>query len=391
MKILMVNTLYHPYGTGGAERSTQLLAEGLRDRGHDVTVLCTMPESGWAIEEHGGVMVYYTGLKNVYWPYDKQENPTLLKPVWHAVDSLNPWMQERVRMVLERVSPDLLHSHNLGGFSVSAWRVADENSIPIVHTTRDYTLLCPKNMFWRRANCRGRCFKCRAFAMSRKRESRRVDGFVGISNFVLRRHKAHGYFGEAEKRVINNPVRIGGANIGEKEVTEGLRLGFLGRLSEKKGIRRMIESINFGRLDVKLYVGGVGGEKYEAELRRQAKNKPVMFMGFVDPSRFFKKVDVLIVPSIWHEPFGRVVIEAYAHSVPVIVAERGGLTELVRNGETGFTYNPDSSNELNGYVEAFLNSEGVLEKMGDRASREAKKYSLDNHIEEYENFYREVM
>ncbi len=391
MKILMLNTLYHPYGTGGAERSTQLLAEGLVDRGHDVSVLCTMPEPGWAIEEHGGVTVYYTGLKNVYWPYDKDENPTLLKPLWHAVDSLNPWMQKRVEMATDRVSPDLLHTHNLGGFSVSAWRVADGRSIPIVHTARDYTLLCPKNMFWKKANCEGRCYKCGAFTISRKRQSRRVDGFVGISDFVLRRHESHGYFGEAEKRVIYNPVDIEGANSKVKAGTGGLKLGFLGRLSEKKGIRRMIESIDFQKPDVELYVGGVGNDQHEKKLKVLAKGKPITFLGFVDPTAFFETVDVLIVPSVWHEPFGRVVIEAYAHSVPVIAAERGGLPEIVRCGATGFTYDPDDSEALNKHVEAFRRQKTLVERMGEEARKEAEKYDLGTHVGEYANFYNEVV
>lgn len=391
MKVLMVNTLYHPYGTGGAERSTQLLAEGLVDRGHDVSVLCAMPEPGWAIEVHNGVTVYYTGLKNVYWPYDEGENPALLKPVWHAVDSLNPWMQERVGMVLKRVSPDILHSHNLGGFSVSAWRAADGESIPIVHTARDYTLLCPKNMFWNGANCTGRCYKCRAFTISRKSDSRQVDGFVGISDFVLRRHEAHGYFDEAEKKVIYNPVDIEEGSTGGKRNTEGLKLGFLGRISEKKGIRRMVESLNLSMSDVELYVGGVGDKQYEEKVKKIAGGEPITFLGFVDPSAFFETVDVLVVPSVWHEPFGRVVIEAYAHSVPVIAARRGGLPETVREGTTGFTYDPDNSKALNEHVDAFRRREKLVERMGESARREAEKYALSTHVGEYATFYGEVV
>ncbi|WP_263820334.1 glycosyltransferase family 4 protein [Salinibacter sp.] len=391
MNILILNTLYHPYGTGGAERSTQLLAEGLVDRGHDVFILCTMPESGWAIEEQGGVTVYYTGLKNIYWPYDKQENPTVLKPVWHAVDSLNPWMQKRVRTVLERVSPDILHTHNLGGFSVSAWRAADGESVPIVHTARDYSLLCPKNMFWKEANCTGRCCKCRAFTISRKRQSRRVDGFVGISDFVLRRHEAHEYFSEAKKRVIYNPVDIEEANTEEKKGKGGLKIGFLGRLSKRKGIRRMIKSVDFYESDVKMYVGGVGDENYEKKVKKEAKKKPVTFLGFVDPTSFFEKVDVLIVPSVWHEPFGRVVIEAYAHSVPVIAAERGGLPEIVRDGTTGFTYDPDNPKALNERIEAFRRQENLVQRMGEKARSEAGKYDVRTHVEEYNKFYNEVV
>lgn len=391
MKVLMVNTLYHPYGTGGAERSTQHLAEGLVEKGHRVSVLCTMPKSGWTVENQNGVKVYYAGLENVYWPYDKEETPTLLKPVWHAIDSLNPWMEKKVETVLRREGPDVLHTHNLGGFSVSAWRAGDKESTPIVHTARDYALLCPKNMFWKGENCSGRCYKCRAFTISRRKESSRVDGAVGISRFVLRRHESLGYFGEAKKKVIYNPVNVKKISPQKESVNQDLRLGFLGRISEKKGVRRMIEAIDFQKNDVELRVGGIGEKQYEQEIKRIAEGKPVTFLGFVDPTAFFKTVDVLVVPSVWHEPFGRVVVEAYAHSTPVIAADRGGLPEIVRDGKTGFTYNPDAPDTLNGHIESFMDKEWLVERIGKRAREEAEKYDLDSHVEEYTEIYRKVV
>ncbi|WP_413702352.1 glycosyltransferase [Psychromonas sp. KJ10-10] len=55
------------------------------------------------------------------------------------------------------------------------------------------------------------------------------------------------------------------------------------------------------------------------------------FIGHTEPAHFFNSIDLLIVPSDWDEPFGRVVVESYSHSTPVLVSNRGGLVELVED------------------------------------------------------------
>ena len=66
MKLLFINTLYHPNHVGGAEKSTQLLAEGLREAGHEVAVVTCDAKPGTRVAEVNGVTVYYVGLKNLY-------------------------------------------------------------------------------------------------------------------------------------------------------------------------------------------------------------------------------------------------------------------------------------------------------------------------------------
>ena len=62
MRILYIHTLYTPYVAGGAEISLKLLVDGMRARGHDVTVLSLVPDGGLINDWVDGVKVYRAGL-----------------------------------------------------------------------------------------------------------------------------------------------------------------------------------------------------------------------------------------------------------------------------------------------------------------------------------------
>ena len=66
----------------------------------------------------------------------------------------------------------------------------------------------------------------------------------------------------------------------------------------------------------------------------------------------YKSADVFALASI-HEPFGIVVLEAWAAGVPVIAANVGGLGRLVRDGESGFLFNPHDPKQM---AEAYANA-----------------------------------
>jgi glycosyltransferase involved in cell wall biosynthesis len=59
----------------------------------------------------------------------------------------------------------------------------------------------------------------------------------------------------------------------------------------------------------------------------------------------------LIAPSVWWEPLGLIVHEAYDAARPVLAASSGGLTETVFNGKTGFLHQPGNAEKLADDVE----------------------------------------
>jgi glycosyltransferase involved in cell wall biosynthesis len=247
-------------------------------------------------------------------------------------------------------------------------------------------------MFSAGKNCQRQCWECRPFAAPRRRLSRRVDAVVGISDFVLDRHRRFGYFPDARLRtVIHNPyVAPDDAAPSRPQPSPPLRLGFLGRLSPMKGIDRLLEAVSHLDDPPVVYVGGTGEDAYVRSLRDAHERPTTHFLGFVAPTAFFGKIDVLVVPSVWHEPFGRVVIESFAHGVPVIAARRGGLPEIVEEGKTGWTFDPDDEGSLRRCIKRVRAAPDRLVEAGKSARARARDFSLDRHVRQYASVYEET-
>jgi glycosyltransferase involved in cell wall biosynthesis len=386
VKLLLINTLYHPNHVGGAEKSTQLLAEGLREAGHDVAVITCDRTPGTRVAEVNGVTVYYVGLRNLYWPYSGRRPGPLMRAAWHAIDSYNPLMADAVGGILQEQRPDAVSTHNLTGFSCSVWRVAKRRGVRLYHTLRDYSLMCPKaSMFRAGEACAEQCRLCRTYTSPSKRLSVQVDGVVGISHYILEKHLRAGYFPNVGiRRVIHNAVSLPRHRTFSAKSGGGpLRLGFMGQMTPEKGIGRLVDAMRYWPASkCRLVVAGRGSPAYESELRRRAPEN-VHFLGFVDPAQLYAQIEVLVVPSIWPEPFGRIVIEAYAHGVPVIASDCGGLPELVEHRRTGILYSSEDSFGLQRAITTFLDEPGLLEDVRALALEKASQYGLDRHISQY--------
>lgn len=388
MNILLVNTLYAPYSEGGAEKSVQLLAESLATLGHRVAVATLDDVKETYREEINGVEVFRLPVTNIYWPFANKPRDMFRKAVWHALDTFNLSMAKALRKIVDSVRPDIVHTHNLSGFSVAVIRELKRMGLPVVHTLRDYYIICPRANLYRNENiCEGRCRDCRVLSAPRIWNIRKVDVLVGISDFVLARHLAAGVVpSSGESCTIYNSVPTVEPLSPPSWETEGLILGFLGRIHEKKGIGMLTEAVCRDKT-AQLYVGGQGDPTYVAELRSRAMGAPIYFLGHTKPSEFFKKVQFLVVPSLWHEPFGRVVIEAYAHGIPVIASFRGGLPELVTQGETGFMFDPEVPGDLERALEEARRNQYRYHEMRRACRAAAERFSLERLLDAHLPMY----
>jgi len=221
--------------------------------------------------------------------------------------------------------------------------------------------------------------------------SRKPTVVVGTSQYILKRHLAAGFFAGADnKYVIPNAYKNVGQNA-QKTSRSKLQFGFLGRISPEKGVENMLDALSTHKdLDIDLHIGGQGPLSYVSKLKRKYGAR-FQFCGFVDPSDFFNKIDVLIVPSLWNEPFGRIIIEAFCYGVPVIAAKRGGIPELIDEGETGFTYDPDVQDSLIQVIIRILNEKGNIMKMKQNCLTQSSRYSPDIMAEEYINLYEKML
>ncbi|MDR3466831.1 MAG: glycosyltransferase [Xanthobacteraceae bacterium] len=120
-----------------------------------------------------------------------------------------------------------------------------------------------------------------------------------------------------------------------------LRLGYVGRIAEEKGLDDVLDAMKLSNEGVTLSIMGDGS--YEAALReriaRLGMERRVIFhsrAGASDVARFLQGIDVLVLMSrttkSWREQFGRVIIEAQACGVPVVGSASGSIPNVVGNG-----------------------------------------------------------
>lgn len=391
MNIQIVNNLFRREVHGGAERSVSLLAGSFRALGHEVNVFALTSADSTAMVYPDGVRAVYKCISNSYWPYSgKKKYGVLRRMIWHMQDIWNPLMYDEIQAELERTRPDVVVTNVLAGISVAAWTAAKRLGVPVVHVIRDYYLLCPRSLMYKRGeNCGDQCRGCAFFRAMKRRHCKEVDAVVGISRFVLERHGD--FFGRGPyRRVIFNSVEV---PVGAPRTPYSgvLRVGILGRVVEGKGIVEMATAF-WKRKNVaaRLLIGGDGDPALCGLLGNLARSDlRVEYLGLVQPDEFLATVDVLIIPSRWHEPFGRVVAEAHANGVPCLVRRVGGLPELVENAKTGWVFSTDE--ECIAKLEELARTAPAVRRMADACKASASRFRTEKIGTEYLSLFEEVV
>lgn len=346
MRVLIVNTLYPPAQVGGAERSVAQLAQGLVRAGTDVSVL-TLQSGREAVEAVvGGVPVHRLPLNNVYWPYDGARRSAVRRAVWHGLEAANPWMDGAVDRVVERVRPDLVHLHLTTGFSLSVYRAAARRDLPLVQTLRDWSMMCARaSMFRRGRRCERRCGSCVVLTAAKRAQA--VDYVIGLSQPVLEAHRAAGYFRDAAASVIGNAAAQAVVSARPSLADDPVvTFGFMGRVEPEKGIEVLLRAATGLEGDWRLRIAGRGEAAYVERLRRAYADPRIVWLGQVEAADFWPTVDVLVAPSVWAEPFGRVVVEAVQQGRGVIASRIGGLPEATSGAGAAILVEPGDEGAL---------------------------------------------
>lgn len=386
MRIIIVNTLYAPYAIGGAEKSVQTLAEGFSNLENEVLVITLGKENSFF--ELNGVSVNVLKLENKYWPFGYNTSTKFDKLEWHIRDVSNKKYDLNIKNILISFKPDILFTNNLVGFSTRVWSIAKTLNIKIVHTLRDYYLQCPKTVKFREnKNCEKLCFDCNVLSVLKKKRTAKVDFVVGISEYVLNDHLKNNYFKDTPSQVIYNGFDIEKSNPIHK--TDGIVFGFIGQINKTKGIELLLKSfLNLKETNWKLLIAGKVDSNYLDHLKSINNSKNIEYLGYVNSTTFFKKIDVLITPSLWNEPFGRVVIESIFNKKPVLGSRTGGISELLSNNKE-FLFNPIES-ELHILVKKIISNKSFLKNFK-FDEKFLYKFSKSKTIESYSNVFNKVI
>jgi glycosyltransferase involved in cell wall biosynthesis len=190
---------------------------------------------------------------------------------------------------------------------------------------------------------------------------RGVKAWIAISDFMRQKFISAGV--PAEKiftlRHFWKPRSEEYANCGQHYL-------FLGRLAEAKGVNVLLDTWKIlehkhGSSTPKLLIGGDGPLR-SAVVARAERMESVTYAGQLSgaaKTEALSKARAVVVPSIWWEPLGLVVYEAYDYSRPVLAARSGGLPEIVIHSETGLLHDPGNATQL---AEQVMELEGSTQR-----------------------------
>ncbi len=360
--------------SGGVERGTLEIAEYLVKKGWKSVVI----SSGGRLEQR----LIRQGSLHINWP-SHTKNPLR----W-----LN--LKAKYEKIFIQEKPDIIHVRS----RVPAWTagtVAQKMKIPLVSTIHGSYL---------------------ASSLLKKlynNASIKADKVIAISNYVkdniLRVHPDKSSLIEVIHRGADinlfNPEKIAKSRI--IQMSERFQLPddkkiimMPARSSGWKGheiLIRAFSNINNENL-ICVMPGSDDGGKFVLNLRNLAKKNNVLgkivFLPFLDdlPAAYML-ADVVVVPSLKPEPFGRVLIEAQAMGRPVVAFNHGGASESVIHEKTGLLVEPKNLKELGIAIEKLVNI--PLNKRNKMASASRKhivnNFSLDKMTSETLKLYNKIL
>jgi glycosyltransferase involved in cell wall biosynthesis len=384
--VLLVNTLYAPLRLGGAEHSVRLLAEALPALGWKPVVATLHQGELPECEELAGVRVRRLRLRNLFWNFPAQR-PAWLKMIWHLRDSSNQAMAAAVLRIARDENAALIHTNSLWGFSAAVLPAARAAGLPTVHTLRDTHLLCPGKAMRGDQPCERSCLTCRMVTAPRRHAALSADRVVGISRYLIERHQREIAWDPTATRIIPNQIEPGSPIAA---CPSPRAFGYLGRVARFKGVELLLETLVDLPGDWTLDIAGAGEPDYVADLQRRFPDQRIRWLGHVDPARILARISWLIVPSLWPEGFGRVVIEALPYGVPSIVARRGGLPELVEEGISGLVFDPAAAGGLRAALSRAIADGVASEKMRAACRERAGLYNSSTVAAAYARVYAEL-
>jgi glycosyltransferase involved in cell wall biosynthesis len=375
---------------GGVERHILDLASGLHAKGN---IICT-----YATHIDASDIIPGSTLR-----LDPVLPPSILK-----LTGFDPRVHSQFRRVLQQHRPEALVMFDMYRMSLSPITVADELQIPTVLSIHNYYPVCFKDtMFTRGDRCDGpgpmecgRCLgdgfrsKTGAFLPGRwgdalyllasqhmSRILRSVKAVAVPSTSLKQRLSDSMPYLEPRIEVIPNGIKVEDydpkieTSSVSRYPTGAKNLLYFGRLTEEKGVQVLLNALKFlgSRGEVlRCFVVGEGPYRESLERLTQASHldEIALFTGRVGRRtllEFLALADVVVLPSLWDEPFPYACLEAMAMSKPVVASNVGGFPEIITEGKNGFLVEPADDQAIAERLAYLLDNDGIRERVGLRA------------------------
>ena len=402
MRILLAHNNYRVYG--GAEVFVHELARVLKSRGHEVAYLACNDvgvESEW--------QDYFTD------PVDYASSP-----VSAALQAPRMFYSFRSRKAARRLiadfKPDIAHCFAI--YTKLTPSILDEfraHDVPVVCSFNDYKHICPNYKLFHHnhicEDCKGGRFssairnRCahdslvRSVAVAAEAAvhhqldiyRKNVNMFLFASRFMA--HKTEEFWGAStfRWRLLRNSFN---ARDTQAVAAPGKFALYFGRVIEEKGVDLLVEAAAHAPgVDIVIVGDGADLEALQGVAARASLSN-VTFVGAKwgdELDKYLADARFVVVPSKWNENLPYVVLQAFAHAKPVLGSHRGGITELVEDGERGMIFDPDDATSLPAKLEAMYDPERAM-AMGRRAKAWVdEEFTDDKFYQQLMDVYSEVV
>lgn len=382
MKILYIA---HEGHMGGATKSLLTLAELMKQKGHDVSVLVPLKNSEIekTLKERGinTITCFYS-----WWQVPKNEG-RFLELAYRIAYKFNGIALQRVKRRLRNENIDVIHSNS--SVIEIGMKLSKALNKPHVWHFREF----------------GEDDMNIAYIKGRENSLKLVDEsdskIIYISE-AMRQYYSKWINPEKGTVIYNGVSEEYYTEKCAKDYNKDGITKFLisGALQPGKGQDCAIRAAGIlkkqGITNFKIYIAGRSIADYEKSLRRLCNKEDVEdvveFVGFVSDMKTLREnCDVELVCSK-KEAFGRVTIEAMLSSNPVIASNAGANPELVRDGENGFLYTYNVADDLAKNMEKFIGNVELLKKMGEKACNMAKNnFTAERNAANVEELYYEIV
>jgi lipopolysaccharide heptosyltransferase II len=231
--------------------------------------------------------------------------------------------------------------------------------------------------------------------------------FVIVPSNVVARHMINSFRVPRERiRLIPRGVdldKFSYISSNERHNKQEYSIGIIGRITPIKGHIYLIRAISkVARIapNIKLYIIGNppdGKLKYRQELevliKRLALSQYVDFLGDCgNIPEMLNNLELLVVPSVGEETFGRVIIEAQAAGVPVIASRIGGIVDILKENDNGILVNPRDYSGLADAILRVIKDKNLQERLSKRGRASVEKYfTLETMYNNTVKVYKEAM
>jgi glycosyltransferase involved in cell wall biosynthesis len=334
-----------------------------------------------------------------------------------------------ISQLLDRYSVDVVHIHDMHRqMSPSILLEFQRRRIPTVMTLHNYKMICPS--FLMMANnklceaCNEReyinAMKTKCVKGSFPRSAlifveayfhhkildiyKNIDIFIAPSLFMKRKHEEMGF----KKEIIQLPYPLdiynfekSLSNVKSNKIGNKNTIIYFGRLEPEKGLFTLFDAIGIlsraqtGK-QIKVKIIGEGSIKEELKVRVKREGLTgITFSGFLKGENLYREVMecmAVVLPSEWYENYPVSIMETLALGKPVIGARIGGIPEMVKDHETGLTFESGNSADLSEKIRQLLDNPARAAEMGRNARMFAEReFDIESHYAKLMEIYEKAL